>query len=225
MVYICIFTIVITEVGHIQNEVVSKAEYDKLLQEYQTLRFQLSELQRMIFGSKSERFISTIDGQIDLFTGTSLSEHVKQEKQNISYTRTVSIKKKQKPIRTEIPSHLPRIEEIIEPTDIEPGSKKIGEEITEILEYNPANIYVRKIIRPKYAKPKNTGVVIAPMPSLPIPRSNAGAGMLAYISVSKFIDHLPFYRQIQMFKRQGLKLSPSTIGVGLMLRVFNGNIL
>jgi len=174
---------VITEVEHIQNEVVSKAEYDKLLQEFQTLKFQLSELQRMIFGSKSERFISTIDGQIDLFTGTSLSEQAKQEKQKISYTRTVGTKNKQKPIRTEIPSHLPRIEEIIEPTEIEPGSKKIGEEITEILEYNPANIYVRKIIRPKYAKPKNTGVVIAPMPSLPIPRSNAGAGMLAYISV------------------------------------------
>ena len=201
-----------TGVKNIQDQVVSKAEYDQLLLDYESIKSQLSELQRMIFGSKSERFIPSIDGQIDLFTGTSLSKYVKQEKQEINYTRTVSTKKKQKPIRTEIPPHLPRIEEIIEPTEIELGSKKIGEEITEILEYNPANIYVRRIIRPKYAMPKNMGVVIAPMPSLPIPRSNAGAGMLAYISVSKFIDHLPFYRQIQMFKRQGLNLSPSTIG-------------
>ncbi len=202
----------VTEVKNIQDGVVPKAEYDKLLLEYQSLKTQLSELQRMIFGSKSERFIPVTDGQIDLFTGTALSEQAKQHKQEISYTRTVSSKQKQKPIRTEIPAHLPRIEEIIEPKEIEPGSKKIGEEITEILEYNPANIYVRKIIRPKYAKPKNTGVVIAPMPSLPIPRSNAGAGMLAHISVSKFIDHLPFYRQIQIFKRQRLNISPSTIG-------------
>ncbi|MCD6178290.1 MAG: IS66 family transposase [Bacteroidales bacterium] len=172
----------------------------------------MSELQRMIFGSRSERFVPVTDGQIDLFTGTALSEQAKVQKQEISYTRTVGTKKKQKPIRTEIPSHLPRVEEVIEPSEIEPGSKKIGEEITEILEYNPANIYVRRIIRPKYAKPKNTGVVIAPMPSLPIPRSNAGAGMLAQIAVSKFIDHLPFYRQIQIFKRQRLNISPSTIG-------------
>ena len=202
----------ITGIKNIQNEVVSKAEYDKLLQEYQSLKTQLSELQRMIFGSRSERFVPMTDGQIDLFTGTALSEQAKVQKQEISYTRTVGTKKKQKPIRTEIPSHLPRVEEVIEPSEIEPGSKKIGEEITEILEYNPANIYVRRIIRPKYAKPKNTGVVIAPMPSLPIPRSNAGAGMLAQIAVSKFIDHLPFYRQIQIFKRQRLNISPSTIG-------------
>jgi len=199
-------------VENIQDGHVSKAEYDHILSENQTLKAQLSELQRMIFGSRSERFIPSIDGQIDLFTGTALSEQEKQQKQEINYTRTVSSKQKQKPIRTEIPSHLPRIEEIIEPKEIEPGSKKIGEEITEILEYNPANIYVRKIIRPKYAKPNNTGVIIASMPSLPIPRSNAGAGMLAHISVSKFIDHLPFYRQIQIFKRQNLNLSASTIG-------------
>jgi len=203
---------VIEGVENIQKEVVSKAEYDKLLLEYQTLKTQLSELQRMIFGSRSERFIPASDGQIDLFTGTALKEQVKEQEQQISYTRTVSIKPKQKPVRTEIPSHLPRVEEIIEPEKIDPGAKKIGEEVTEILEYNPANIYVRRIIRPKYAKPDNSGVVIASMPSLPLPRSNAGSSILAQIAVSKFIDHLPFYRQIQIFKRQHLNISPSTIG-------------
>ena len=202
----------IKEVKNIEKEVVSKAEYDKLLLDYRNLKTQLSELQRMIFGSRSERFIPASDGQIDLFTGTALEEPVKDREQQISYTRSVSTKQKQKPIRTEIPSHLPRIEEIIEPDNTEPGSKKIGEEITEILEYNPANIYVRRIIRPKYAKADNSGVLIASMPSLPLPRSNAGASMLAQIAVSKFIDHLPFYRQIQIFKRQRLKISPSTIG-------------
>jgi len=100
-------------VENIQDGHVSKAEYDHILSENQTLKAQLSELQRMIFGSRSERFIPSIDGQIDLFTGTALSEQEKQQKQEINYTRTVSSKQKQKPIRTEIPSHLPRIEEII----------------------------------------------------------------------------------------------------------------
>jgi len=199
-------------VENIQNQVVSRAEYNDLKSENQILKTQLAELQRMIFGSKSERFIPAVDGQIDLFSGTALSDQPEDKKQEISYTRTLSKKDKKKPIRTTIPSHLVRKEEIIEPEQIEPGSKKIGEEVTEILEYNPANIYVRRIIRPKYANPNNTGVVIAPMPSLPIPKGNAGASMLAQISVSKFIDHLPFYRQIQIFKRQQLYISPSTMG-------------
>lgn len=191
---------------------ITKVEYEQLKQENEQLKFQLKELQRIVFGSKSERFISEpTDGQIDLFTGTAPSDQTPVKKEEITYTRKVSSKKKQKPVRSELPANLPRKTEIIEPLDLEPGSKKIGEEVTEILEYNPANIYVRRIVRPKYAKPQNTGVVIANLPSLPLPRFNAGAGMLAYIMVSKFIDHLPFYRQIQIFKRQGLTLSQSTI--------------
>ena len=80
-----------------------------------------------------------------------------------------------------------------------------------MLEYNPAKIYVRKIVRPKYARPNNDGVQIAELPTLPIPRGNAGASLLAYIMVSKFIDHLPYYRQIQIFKRQDFIISDSTL--------------
>lgn len=70
---------------------------------------------------------------------------------------------------------------------------------------------MRKIVRPKYAKPNNDGVAIAELPTLPIPKGNAGASLLAFIMVSKFVDNLPYYRQIQIFKRQGLILSDSTI--------------
>lgn len=190
-----------------------KVQNEHLKQENEQLKFQVKEFQRLIFGSKSERFIPSIpiDSQIDLFTGTSAKEQEQLEQQQISYTRKVSSKKKQKPVRSELPAHLPRVEEIIEPEQIASGAKKIGEEITEILEYNPANIYVRKIIRPKYALTDNSRIVIADLPSLPLPRSNAGASMLAHITVSKFIDHLPFYRQIQMFKRQELYISQSTM--------------
>lgn len=196
---------------NIENEqvVLDKDQYAKLVSENQYLKQQLDELKRLIFGSKSERFVPSDDGQLSLFEQEKQTPEAKTEE--IHYKRKKAEKEKQKAVRAKIPAHLPRIEEVIEPGHIAGGSKKIGEEITEILEYNPAKVFVRKIVRPKYAKANNQGIVIAQLPSLPIPKGNAGASLLAYIVVSKFVDHLPYYRQIQMFKRQGLVLSDSTI--------------
>ena len=196
----------------IEKEFVSIEKYEKLYADYQNLKFQLDQLQRALYGKRTERFIPSIDGQIDLFTGTSAIESQGEKTQTVSYTRTLIPKEKKKPVRLVLPAHLPRLTEIIEPENKELGSKKIGQQITEILEYNPANIFVRKIIRPKYAKAKGQGVLIADLPSLPLPKSNAGPGMLAHICVSKFIDHLPFYRQIQILKRQNLIIGASTMG-------------
>ncbi len=192
-----------------QQEFVSKKEYDKLLSEYEYVKQQLQELKRMIFGSKSERFIPTDDPQLNLFD-TQEAPAPKPKIEEIAYSREKKPKEKQVAVRAKIPSHLPRVEETIEPENIEEGSKKIGEEITEVLEYNPARIFVRKIIRPKYARANSEGVVIAQLPALPIPKGNAGASLLAHIMVSKFVDHLPYYRQIQILKRQDLIISDST---------------
>lgn len=195
--------------NHRKAQFISIKEYELLLSENEYLKQQLQELKRMIFGSKSERFVPTDDFQLSLFD--TKQEIIKSEIQEINYTREKAKKEKKNAVRTKIPVHLPRIEEIIEPEDISDDSKKIGEEITEILEYNPAQVFVRKIIRPKYAKSNNEGIAIAELPSLPIPKGNAGASMLAHIMVSKFVDHLPYYRQIQIFKRQQLILSDSTL--------------
>lgn len=186
-------------------------QYQKQQQEIEYLKFQLDELKRMIFGSKSERFIPSDSGvtQLNMFDTPPEDEAI-SETENITYSRVKQKKEKQKAVRVKIPSHLPRVEEIIEPEEKE-GLRKIGEEVTELLEYSPAKVYVRKIVRPKYAKPLSEGVLIAELPSLPIPKGNAGASMLAYIMVSKYIDHLPFYRQIQIFKRTELFLSESTM--------------
>ena len=89
-------------------------------------------------------------------------------------------------------------------------------EITEVLEHEPGKCYVRRIIRHKYAlkTPKDdlsTLIITAPMPVLPIARSYAGATLLSELMINKYVDHLLFYRQIQMFKRDGLTLSASTV--------------
>ena len=196
---------------HIVKEIkILKKDYEKLVFERDDFKRQLEELKRMIFGAKSERFVPVDESQLSLFEALKEKEE-ELTKRLVTYQREVSNKKKKKPVRTLIPSHLLRVEETIEPDNIEEGWVKIGEEITELLEVTPSTVFVRKIVRPKYALPKQEGIVIAELPSLPIPKGNAGAGMLSFITVSKFVDHLPLYRLRQIFKRQDLDISPSTI--------------
>ena len=187
-------------------------ENKSLKDEIQYLKEQLAQLQRMIFGYKRERFISQDNPeQLSLFDFPE-TEDVEVETKEVSYTRKIKKNKKQ-PLRAELPAHLPRKEEVIEPKDIPEGAKKIGESVTEILEYTPAEIYVRKIVRPKYivsSTDEKTQIAIADLPALPIPKGNAGATMLAHILVSKYVDHLPFYRQRKIFKRQNLDIAEST---------------
>lgn len=192
---------------------ISKAEYDSLLGQIALLKHQFAELQRMVFGAKSERFIAPIPNQPTLFALPE-EEKVEPSQQEITYKRSKP-EPKNHPLRLELPAHLPRKTEVIEPTDIPEGAKKIGENITEVLDYTPANIYVRQIVRPKYIVSQDdeqTQIITAALPSLPIPKGNAGAGLLAHILVSKFVDHLPFYRQVQIFKRQNIIIPESTIG-------------
>ena len=193
---------------------ISKAENDARINEIAFLKFQLAELKRLIYGAKSERFIALNPDQPTLFELPEEPITEKPPQEEITYTRNKPETKKQ-PLRLELPAHLPRKTEVIEPELLPENAKKIGESITEVLEYEPANVYVRKIVRPKYIVEQNdeeTRIAIAELPTLPIPKGNAGPSMLAHILVSKFVDHLPFYRQVQIFKRQDLHIPESTIG-------------
>ncbi len=88
---------------------------------------------------------------------------------------------------------------------------KIGEEITEALDFTPPKFFVNRYIRPKYAKPDGSGIVTAPMPSRPIEKGIAEAALLALIICDKYLDHIPLYRQLQRFSRIGVKVADSTI--------------
>ena len=90
--------------------------------------------------------------------------------------------------------------------------KRISEEVTEELEFIPAQAYVIEHVRGKYACPKcQEGVVIADLPARPIEKGRPGPGLLAHIVVSKYSDHLPLYRQERIFARHGLDLARSTM--------------
>jgi transposase len=162
---------------------------------------ELEYLRRMIFGQKSERFVPVPEKQIS-FPGFEALSRKSPTTETINYIRKKRQKAKTSPHgRNPLPAHLPRIEVVIEPDEDVSGCKKIGEEVTETLEYKKAELHVMRTIRPKYARRDGDGVIIADLPSMPVPKCQAGASLLAHILVSKYVDHIPFYRLRQQFKR------------------------
>lgn len=170
-------------------------------------------LRRRLFGRSSERFIPQDPAQLSIaFDGLEcLPEELEVQTQEIEIRYTRKKENKKQPVRNTIPDHIRREEVIIEPENIPEGSVRIGEEVTEKLEYVPGEVYVKRTIRPKYALPQGGGIKIADLPSQVLPRSNAGASLLAHLLVSKYQDHLPFYRQLEIFKRQKIILAASTV--------------
>jgi transposase len=199
----------------------SAADYKSLYEQSQlrivALEQQLQQLQKMMFGSRHERFIpSSPDNpqlSLDIKAEATATVSVISTKQ-ISYTKTnIAVEQKplQHPGRMKLPESLRRQEIIIEPAEDTTACKKMGEEITEVLEYQPGELYVKQYKRIKYAKPDNTGIIIGKLPSRPIEKAMAGEGLLAQIVIDKYCDHLPLYRQMQRFERSGVKLSYSTL--------------
>jgi hypothetical protein len=131
------------------------------------LQARIAELTRLIFGVKSERFVpaQTDPGQLKLEL-EGLQEVVTAHKQIIAEHERAVHKKPDHHGRLPIPEHIERVDEIIEPQEDITGMKHIGDEITEVLEYQPGKLWVRRIRRPKYARqdaPEGTpGVVMAP---------------------------------------------------------------
>jgi transposase len=205
-----------------ENIILSRAEFEKILREKDHriafLEQELSQLKRMIFGAKSERHKSEDPMQLNLFNLAAekpVDPEVK-EKEEISYTRNKPNQEKKQPLRLALPSHLRREVEILEPENLPAEAKVISEKITEVLEYIPGELYVRQIKRPVYKLESTTAftdpeIKVAELPSLPIPKGNAGASLLSYLIISKYVDHLPFYRQVQMFKRQNVVIAESTV--------------
>jgi len=177
-----------------------------------SLQHQVEQYSRMIFGSRSERFIPGDKSQITLEL-EGVDNAVKEiPTETITYTRKTSgAEEKPGHSRVELPPDLPREVKVIEPDHDVTGWKKIGEESSEYLARRRGSWFVKRIVRPKYANPSGEGVVIGSLPLMPIHKGNADASTLAFIITNKFTDHLPWYRQVQMFKREGLTIAESTI--------------
>lgn len=186
-----------------------------MLEKFSSMKFELSQLKRLIFGSKRERFVSGAeDAQMSLPFDV---ETASQEENSEAATEEVSShqrrKRKNHPGRLSLPDHLPVEEIIIEPEEDVTGLKCIGHEVTDELEYQQAILKINRFMRPKYAREDNEGVICGNLPSRPIEKGIAGPGLLSHILVSKYVYHLPFYRQSQRFKiEHQIDIPRSTMG-------------
>lgn len=177
------------------------------------LKAELDQLKRLIYGSRSERFAPDVNPeQTTLALNISTIEMKPAEKQTITYERdkkspSLSIHTGRNPL----PAHLPRVEILLEPQGDVSQLKRIGKEITEQLEFEPGKFFVKQFIRPKYAMAQGEGVLMAELPSRPIEKGIPGPGLLASIVIEKYADHIPLYRQIERFRREGIRIAPSTM--------------
>lgn len=170
------------------------------------LEHERNQLKRLIFGSKRERFVPEVGPeQLTLFEEAPAIE-IPREEQVAAHSR-----KRKKPVRQPLPEHLPREIIVIEPEMDRTNLKKIGEEVTETLDYRPAKLIVIQRVRPKYVDPKTEAHFIAQLPARPIDKGIAEPGLLASVVVEKYMDHLPIYRQVQRYKREGIQLARSTL--------------
>ena len=195
--------------------------------EIAALKHELSVLKRMLFGQKSEKLVTPPAEQMrleGLFESSAPEPGFAEDKETITYERR---KKKKGHGRNAIPDDLYCEEIILEPSESEKrcaccgkDKKCIGHEETKILEYKPAVLYAKKYIRPKYvcSDCPDQGVTTALLPSRPIEKGVAGTGLLAYLLISKYVDHLPLYRLEQIFKRYNVHINRSTM-VGWIAQV------
>ena len=178
--------------------------------EIETLKVQLARLRRMQFGRSSETLDREI-AQLEL----QLEELEESAAARTPAPAPETAPVKAQPIRRPLPEHLPREEIVHAPACVCPrcggALRPLGEDVTEVLEYMPARFRVIRHRRPKLSCRACEAVVQAPMPSRPIERGIAGPGLLAHVLVAKYADHLPLYRQAEIYAREGIDLDRSTL--------------
>ncbi len=187
---------------------------DRLEKENALLRQKIDLLVRQLFGAKSER-LDPAQLLLLLQGGDAppkAPEPVAEEEPRRS---TVPLPPRER--RPRLPEHLPVIEEVLDPAPVKacPSAWRcIGEEVSEQLDYEPARFLRRRIIRRKYVRRGEVDAVpvIAPLPASLQERCLAAPGLLAQILIAKFCDHLPLYRQEQIYRtRHGVHLPRPTM--------------
>jgi transposase len=192
-----------------QDAITAQAEIAKL-------RFQLARYRRAEFGRSSEK-LEREANQLELAIEALEADQAERLAAASPVVAAIveSAIEAKKPARRTLPDHLPR-EEIIHPARCACPScggalRRIGDEITETLDYVPGRFRVIRHVREKLSCRACDTIVATPAPDHAIARGRAGAGLLAHIVVSKYDDHLPLYRQAEIFAREGVNLETSTL--------------
>jgi transposase len=219
-----------TEVAALIQSLIEQAERDaKIIQakdavinakdvKIAALTHELAYYKRIRFSTKSEALAPL---QRDVFeetwnTDLSAIEAEIEQLQDASPSETVARPKRPRAGRQPLPPHLPRIEHRHEPESCTCGQcgkdlVKIGEDVSEQLDVEPAKFFVHRHIRPQYACRACETITAAPIPAAVIDGGMAAVGLLTWVLIGKFLDHLPLYRLEQIAARDGVILSRSTL--------------
>ncbi len=190
-------------------------------QEIEHLKLVIEKYRRMIFGKKSEKLTGQLE-QLEfrleeLETAQAADEAVQDTKEASQQGSTQrAVKPRRRPARKPLPEHLPREGVTHLPAhdccpDCGSTLRQFGEDVSEQLERIPATFKVVRHVRPKFACTGCERVVEAPAPARPIERGLPGPDLLAHVLVSKFGNHLPLYRQSEIFAREGVDPDRSTL--------------
>jgi transposase len=180
------------------------------------LKARLAKLLRERFGASSEKLRGAIE-QLDLMLEdleTQIAETAPAEPEPPA-APAANQPTRRKPVRKPLPEHLPR--DVVEHAapcacpDCGGALRPLGEDVTEVLEYVPGSFRVIRHVRPKLSCRACECIAQAAAPDLPIRRGLAGPGLLAHVLVAKFCDHLPLYRQAEIYARDGIDLDRSTL--------------
>jgi transposase len=200
-----------------------QGDYKKALEDLDRAYQMIRQLKQQHFGRKSEKLdveLPQLPGLQNLFDEAGLKPAEEPEEETPAQAaEQAESRKKKKPGRRPLPKDLPHERVIHDLPEAEKQCKccghsmvKFGEETSEQLEYIPAQLKVLVHVRNKYAcRACEEGVKLAPLPPQPIPKSMATSGLLAHVLVSKYADHLPLYRQSDMWSRLGIDISRATM--------------
>lgn len=199
-----------------------EAELASQQDEMQRLKLLIAKLQRMQFGRSSEKLADHID-QLELQLEELETNKTAKAKTVVVAEHAVAAQPARKPLSAD----LPRESETLSPKetacpDCGGTLKHLGEDVSEMLEFVPGRFKVIRTVRPKLACNRCDVIVQEPAPHRPIDRGLAGPGLLAHVLVGKYADHLPLYRQSEIYAREGIELDRSTLAgwVGGATRTF-----
>src|SRR6266404_5571363 len=184
-------------------------------EEIERLKLLIAKLRRMQFGRKSEKLDWQIE-QLELKLDELEASRAQQLAASPAPMAASVVNRAAKRARQPLPAHLPReTHRVLPKQEVCPDCggklKQLGEDVSEMLEYVPEHFKVIRQARPKLACACCDKIVQAEAPSRPIERGMAGPGLLAHVLVSKYCDHLPLYRQSEIYAREGVELERSTL--------------
>ena len=182
--------------------------------EIETLKLHIARLRRQSFGRSSEK-LGRVISQLELSLEELEEDQAAGGRPDEPAAAAATSEVKRRRGRRPLPEHLPRTDVVHAPSCVGPACggamRKVGEDVTETLDYIPGRFEVIRHVRPAFSCRRCETMAQVPMPSLPIDRGRPGPGLLGHVLVSKYCDHLPLSRQAQIYEREGVDLDRATM--------------